>query len=225
MPPITRAEGYARGRTREQAGLAWAERFLRDVAGVPVRRIADAAQNYAAGDLTAASGRTVEVKRQPIDPDRYRENFVEVFEATGNPAHAGGLRAVAELLGLDVATLVDAPARTDTGRERVGPLPLVSVSLRSVAGSAITLYVNPGQWIYAYDSPQLIAHVRDAVVTRGFRVGAGRSNGSTYAVQVPLPPCVWAWRHNQWTYAGRGSAVLAAQGLADRLGYPLAPAR
>ena len=70
---------------------------------------------------------TIECKGQPIDPVRYPQNFVEVFEITSNPRHEGGLTRVAEILGVPVDDISE--ARVKNRGVRVGGPQCVSVSV------------------------------------------------------------------------------------------------
>jgi hypothetical protein len=90
-PVVTRSEGYRRGVPKEEAALQVVESFFERELSVRLERITNREENYRQGDFRVnGSKATIECKRQPIDPVRYPQNFVEVFETTSNPRHEGG---------------------------------------------------------------------------------------------------------------------------------------
>lgn len=154
----------------------------RGVFGVGVERITDAQENYERGDFLAPSGATIECKGQPIDPARYKQNFVEIFEVTENERHRDGFTTVAELLGIDLVRAERIPVRI---KGRGVPTPLgrpdfISVSIRSMAASGWTIYVNHvGGHVYLYSSDEIMEHLR-STAPLGLARGAGRSNEDTF---------------------------------------------
>lgn len=203
---ISRGEGYRRGSGKEEGGLVLAEDFFARAVGVPLTRIRDPERNYADGDFDAPSGRTIECKRQPIDPRRYPQNFVEVFEYSEQPRHRSGAAALCSILGAGLDELSDTRVRVHgNGTSAVGRLPGASVSIRSIARAAYTVYANPDsapQHLYVYEREELLGAIRAAVRHSGFRRGMGNSNEDTFAVLVPLPRDRWERSDADWRYAG-----------------------
>jgi hypothetical protein len=227
MPSISRQEGYRRGAGKEEAGLVVAEGFLRTVMKVSSTRIEGAEENYRLGDLRVPSGATIEVKRQGIDPLKYPENFVEVFEETRRHRHLGGFQELARLLAMPPNELahvrVHDHRRVDRPTAPLGYLQYVSVSVGSMFGEAsYWMYVNPGghgvAHIYLYDCAEIADHVRMAV-PNGLNRGMGLSNDDTFSVQIPLARNRWsAATGSGWSYTGEGDegqelrAILATLG-------------
>jgi hypothetical protein len=206
--PISRNEGYRRSRGKEEPGLAVVESFFVDRVGIVLQRITDADENYRFGDLRCPGGQSIECKRQPIDPVRYRKNFVEVCEETESARHADGFRDLARLLDVDEEWLASVPVTMGRARQLFGR-PWLSVSVTSMAGSALTVYVNPGPpaaHIYVYESPALLDSIRRSMRLEGMVRGAGMSNEDTFAVFLPLPSARWtASRDELWQYTGDGT--------------------
>lgn len=217
-PRLTRAEGYRKGAPKEAEGLNVAEDFLNRLLQLTpgsITRIEGAEENYRNGDFRLPNGKTIEVKRQPINPDRYPMNFVEVGELTFNPRHYGGAAALAQLLNIDSETLAASTVK-DFRSEGHPSAPFgrpdhVSVSLTSIAGSQATIYVNPDQGhLYIYRRDEIIDHVRRAVLNNNLRRGQGNSNDDGLAVLVPLA----RWRFSKdkqglWRYTGLGGSAEA----------------
>jgi hypothetical protein len=141
---ISRAEGYRRGAGKGEEGVEVARRFVEDVLDAPTEEIASADDNSRLGDLRTSSGSTVEVKRQPIDPKRYSENFVEVFELTSGRTqnHLAGFQTLSQLLDIEQPKLSRVPVRSRGESGPLGRPTAVSVSIQSMAGSAATMYVT-----------------------------------------------------------------------------------
>lgn len=225
-PSITRAEGYQRGRAKEEAGLQLAETFLARLLGIPadqITRIDGADDNYRYGDLRLPSGKTIEVKRQPINPDRYPLNFVEVAEITFNPRHRHGTGMLAQALGIDVDRLSRAQVRDyrhdGHPESALGRPEHLSVSITSMLASTATMYVNPDDGhVYVYRSEEIIDHIKRGVLNDNLRRGQGNSNDDGLAVLVPLP----RWRFHRgtdglWRYTGTGTAEAEKTLLRTRL--------
>jgi hypothetical protein len=206
---VSRSEGYLRGAGKEALALASVQEFFRLVVGVPLDVITDAQENYRLGDLRSAAGVYMECKGQPIDPQRYPQNFVEVFEQTHNPEHANGFDEVAELLDLTPEALSNVVVTLrDRSRVRLGRLPSVGVSIHSFFSAPLTTYVNyeeGGRWIYVYDRQELTNHIKEAV-PRGLRRGVGNSNEDTFSVFVPIAARRWQRVRGGWQWAGTGPA-------------------
>ncbi len=204
---ITRREGYRRGAGKEQLALD----ALKDFAlqkKIQLEEIVDAGDNYRRGDFEVANGASIECKGQPIDPKRYRQNFVEVCEITQNPLHLKGFDDLAFCLGLSDYALESVPVWNKTTGDKgiFGRPACISVSLTPMLGSVLTAYVNPasgGRHLYLYRKEEILDHVKKAVRSGVVR-GAGMSNEDTIAVFIPLP--VWRWERysDSWTYSGAG---------------------
>jgi hypothetical protein len=176
---ISRREGYLRSEGLEETGLRCAELFFREVLGTSVERILEAGDNYRTGDLRAPSGVTIECKGQGIDPDRYPQNFVEVFEVTTNPLHDGGFDKLATLLGMDAQLLERVQVRIK-GRGTPSPLghpDRISISIQAIASGALTIYVNNRDCshVYIYRDEEL-RQLIVAAMADGLARGAGNSN-------------------------------------------------
>jgi hypothetical protein len=217
-PRLTRSEGYRRGAPKEAEGINTAEDFLNRLLGLEpssITRIEGADDNYRYGDLRLPNGKTLEVKRQPINPDRYPMNFVEVGELTFNPRHLGGASNLAQLLDIDTEALSKVSVKDFRSEghpsSAFGRPDHVSVSLTSIAGSQATIYVNPDQGhLYIYRRDEIIAHVRRSVLNNNLRRGQGNSNDDGLAVLVPLP----RWRFTKdkqgmWRFTGAGESAEA----------------
>ena len=226
-PSVTRSEGYRLGSPKEAAGIECAQEFLSRLLGVPVDGISlitGADDNYRYGDLRLPSGKTVEVKRQSINPDRYPMNFVEVAELTFNPRHSGGASMLARTIGVETDQLAASAVRDfrfdDRPSAPLGRPDYLSVSLTSIAGSAATIYVNPDAGhIYVYRSAEIMDHVRRGVLNNNLRRGQGKSNDDSLAVLVPLS----RWRfsldkNGKWRYVGVGTPEAEKNELRNHLG-------
>lgn len=202
---LSRPDGYRLGVGKEQVSLdVFSEFWSAEFQMVPTR-IEGADDNYRFGDFRLDSSTTIEVKGQPINPHRYAENFVEVFEVTHNPMHADGFSQLARHLQVSEKVLSCIPVKTQTGaRVPLGHQKRVSVSITSMTNARWTAYVNPadgGSHIYLYDRAELLGHIR-RVIRKGFVRGAGNSNDDTFAVFVPLPVHRWERTDDRWVYTG-----------------------
>lgn len=218
---VSRNEGYRRGAGKEAVALSILRDFLRETAGTPGTVIEDPDENYLHGDLRFSPTVTIECKGQPIDPDRYRQNFVEVFEVTRNPRHANGFAGLAGLLGMDEPALAAVKVRAGGRTSGLGVLPFVSTSITSIASSAFTAYVNyndGGRHIYLYARDEIVGHLRRAVAGNGLVRGAGNSNEDTFAVFVPLASMRWTRRNGVWVATGETDGNAARGILAGALG-------
>lgn len=201
---VTRNEGYGRGAGKEELALAALRGFLKEKIGHRGEEITGYEDNYRLGDLSFPTGVTVECKGQPVDPARYPQNFVEVFEVTANDLHLGGLARAAELLGMPVDDLVRTRVRARGAAGVVGNQQRVSVSISSIAAAGFTAYVNyldGGRHIYVYERDELMGHIRTAA-RQGFVRGAGNSNEDTFAVFVPLSRMRWSRNGTDWRATG-----------------------
>ena len=202
---LSRPDGYRLSVGKEQVSLDVFSDFWSAEFKVVPTRIEGAEENFRFGDFRLDSSTTIEIKGQPINPQRYPQNFVEVFEITQNPRHADGFSQLARHLQVSEKVLSCIPVKTPTGT----PAPLghqkrISVSITSMTNARWTAYVNPadgGTHIYLYEQDELLSHIR-RVVRRGFVRGAGNSNDDTFAVFVPLPTHRWERTGGRWAYAG-----------------------
>ena len=216
---ISRSDGYRRAQGKEGPGLDALEEFMLDIVGVPLRRIDGAVENYERGDFIAPSGETIECKRQPIDPGRYRRNFIEVCEVTRNTLHEGGYAELATILNVGARPRVDlvwSPPHSSS-RYSLADEPRLSVSIHTFVRAALVGYVNPDQHIYIYPSEELLAEIRRAASTGPMVRGAGNSNADTFAVYVPLADWRWSKRGGSWTYVGRGREAQAIHQIRAKL--------
>ena len=204
---VSRSEGYQRAAGKEALALAVVQEFFRVIIGLQLDPITDPDENYRLGDLRSAAGVAMECKGQPIDPLRYRQNFVEVFEQTDRPNHADGFSEVARLLGLTAQQLAKVGVTLSDGTKVIFDwVPHVSVSMHSFFNSPLTTYVNyqdGGRWIYIYDRRELTNHIK-AAVPRGLRRGIGKSNEDTFSVFVPIADKRWQRIKGDWQWAGVG---------------------
>jgi hypothetical protein len=216
VPVVSRAEGYRRAAGKERLALAVVAEFFRVVIGVEFEVIADQDENYRLGDFRSAAGVTMECKGQPIDPFRYRQNFVEVFEKTDRPDHAQGFSEAAHLLGLTPQQLAEVRVtQRDGTKVTLDRLPCLSASVHSLFTAPLTTYVNyqnGGKWIYLYDRQELTSHIKKAV-RRGLRRGIGNSNEDTFSVFVPISSKRWQRVNGAWQWVGGGTSERAVAHL------------
>jgi hypothetical protein len=203
---LSRAEGYRRGRGKEEPTLRAAEALLAAM-GLVTRRIRGADENRRLGDLRVVSSkRTVEVKTLSMDP-RYSTHLVELYEDTRDtamPYHREGFGQVAAALDMQPSQLARQGVRRAGPVEEIGRVPYASNSLESIVGSDAALFMDGlrrhDTWSM-HLSGHLLARVRSAVLHGSALQGAGNCNEKTVIVRVPHPPCrgTWAWREQ-----GRG---------------------
>lgn len=218
---VTRAEGYERGRGKETATIELVIDCCASIGiGTPTV-IDEPLRNRKVGDLEL--GNTAECKGQPIDPDRYVRNFVEVFEDTtrsAKPYHANGFARTAEILGLSVEEFAErsyVDCRADRVTCTLGVIAYVSASLESIAGSSLTIYANADpirSFVYFYSRDRLLSFVREQVLQGGLRRGMGESNEDTFGVLVPVSPARWKREDGRWTFVGKGDARVVARQIA-----------
>jgi hypothetical protein len=202
---VSRNEGYRRSSGKEEISLSIVETFLKEELGLTTNRITDPLENYEKGDLLLGSGFSVEVKSQPIDPDKYHRNFVEVAEVTSNPKHSQGVESLSRVLKINLDDLQNAlvsDKRLIYDKQSIfGYPPSLSNSILSMTGSTATIYVNPsngGSHIFIYPRRQILDFIRTEVLTNGFVRGAGQSNEDTLAVFIPTPRLRWRKKGSQW---------------------------
>jgi hypothetical protein len=205
---ITRNEGYRRGVGKERLAL----NAFKDLAiqkNIDIHEIVDADENYRRGDFESANGSSIECKGQPIDPSRYRQNFIEVCEITQNTLHLRGFEDLAASLDLSYQELesVQVSNKVTGTRGIFGRPSCLSVSLTPMLGSVLTAYINAtdgGRHIYLYRREEIMQHIRTAV-RAGVVRGAGNSNQDTIAVFIPISEWRWERKPQAWTYSGIGS--------------------
>lgn len=219
---VSRSEGYRRGAGKEELSIEILQKFLHSKIGESGNLIQTADENYRLGDLVFPSGVTIECKGQPIDPTKYPNNFVEVFEVTENPLHGEGFRNLGEMLRVTPDKLVDLTVNCNGQISPLGYQPCLSVSVLSVHNAAYTAYVNyqqGGRYIYLYQQAEITKLVRAATL-RGLWRGAGNSNEDTYAVFIPIADMRWARSGSAWIYEGAGSETEELRLLKDRVTAP-----
>lgn len=214
---VTRNQGYELGRHKEDPALDVVRDCIAQVIGLEARVIDDPARNKRHGDLEMVG--TAECKGQPIDPDRYPHNFVEVFEdltALARDHHRDGLARTATILGISEDQLAKAKYRDHRTPNRemkvVGELSHVGASMESIWGSDLTIYANAAPastFVYFYTKAFLLQAVREAVVADRLQRAMGRSNEDTFAVMVPISPARWQRVEGAWKYVGQGKPPIA----------------
>lgn len=209
---VTRDEGYELGRGKEDSALDVVRDCIDRVMDLDAKVISDPERNKRHGDLEMVG--TAECKGQPIDPERYDRNFVEVFEDVSSGAkdhHRDGFARTATILAISVEQL--AAVRYQDRRQSpavsrvLGVLPYVSASLVSVDGSDLTIYANadPARtFVYFYTKRFLLDRIREQVLAGQMRRGMGRSNEDTFGVLVPVSPARWRRVDGTWHYVGPG---------------------
>lgn len=202
---MSKSESYRRSGGKEQAALSVARRFFSEVVGLDTEVVTDKWENILCGDLRFPSGLYAECKGQPVDPDRYDKNFVEVCERTANPELVGGMGSLSSLLGIPMdalaATRVWSPS--DRTWSQFGYHDLLHNSLESISASRVTLYVNHEKGhVYAYGRNEIVRTVSSSVRDNGMLVGAGNSHEDTFGALVPLPRMRWVLGPSGWEYFG-----------------------
>jgi len=222
---VSRSEGYRRGVGKEQLSIEILQKFLHSKIGESGEIIQAAEDNYELGDLRFPSGATIECKGQPIDPNTYQYNFVEVFEVTNNPLHSEGFRRLGEVLRVAPDQLADITVTCNGQNFPLGHLSCVSLSVLSIHNATYTAYVNyqqGGRYIYLYQQAEITNHLREATL-RGLRRGAGNSNEGTYAVFIPIASMRWARRDSEWIYEGTRSETEQLTILQRQVAAPHGP--
>lgn len=216
---ITRSQGYQAGWAKEAAGIAMAQDFLSFILDVPARdisKIIGKEENYSKGDLVLPSGKTVEVKRQPIG--KYQYNFIELGEITSKNLHQGGQKRLGEILGISDEDLASRAVydkrkiKNGGEQKRFGKQDYFSLSILSISNSHATIYVNPDDgYLYIYRRAEIIDGIKYAIQNRGLNRGMGHSNEDTISVSVNNP--IWKYKKEvdpatgslTWRYIGQTS--------------------
>jgi len=209
---VSRDEGYRLAKGKEGPALEMATEFFRRVIGVEPRVVTDFVENWENGDLCFPSGEYGECKGQPIDPEKYPMNFVELCEVTSNRLHHDGMQRVADAIGVDYWQLADASVWDDReGHKKLvafGVPELVSPSIHTISSARVTIYVNavsPTAHLYLYGRNEIVRYVREAVLSQELVRAAGRSNDDTFGVKIPLPSMRWISQEGGgWEYFGDG---------------------
>ena len=210
-PRLTRTEGYKKSSGKEQQGLDVFSGFLQEKFDLPAVPITGYENNYRFGDFRINGNVTIEVKSQPIDPYKYTNNFVEVFEQTWNPLHQGGFHLFEDGFGLlgkymkmSEDELEQVLVSSDGKKSRLGRPQFMSISITSIVGSQFTAYVNQrdgGAHIYLYERKEILQNIWHGI-QKGLVRGAGNSNEDTFGVFVPLPRWRWERTPDGWLFVG-----------------------
>ena len=206
---ISRRDGDVRGAGKEQLSSAILQKLFKTMIGLSGETILGAQDNYENGDLRFPTGATIECKGQPIDPNRYQQNFVEVFEVTNNPQHDEGFKRLGDVLRITPDRLAKIPVTFGSTKDLLGRQTRVSLSVLSMHHASYTAYVNyedAGRFIYLYEQDEIVNLVREAAL-KGLRRGAGNSNEDTFSVFVPIAKMRWGRLGSDWVYEGVGSEV------------------
>jgi hypothetical protein len=203
---LSRREAYALCAGKEVPGLMAAETLLRQVYGTSPDLVTDPDENRTRGDFRMADGRYVEVKSQPICPDVFSSNIVEVCEIVGDSArdferHGGGFSRLAEWLGTTEDRLSDRIVHVarDGSVARFGFHETLHFSLTSMAAADATVFVNPRPpkfWAYVYPREELCSAVRHAARC-GLHRGPGRMHDDAFGVYIPVAKHVYWCNHGE----------------------------
>lgn len=206
---ISRAEGYRRSVGKEHKGLKLATSFLSDVLQLTAVPVHDKERNYSHGDLLIRGKYYIEVKSQPINPVKHPQNFVELFEITANPKHAGGFERIVELLNTSRERLAAVQVKPGSRVVQLSNPPMISVSIESSARASWVVYTNPYsdvKFIYVYERALFHQEITSSLWRTGLIRGAGRSNVDTFAVFISLPPAIWKYSlSTSWQFIGNGN--------------------
>lgn len=208
---VSRSEGYKRSIGKEEKGLIVVEDFLGSIFSVTPKRITGK-RNFEEGDLALPIG-NIEVKSQPINPFKYRKNFVEVCEVTDStkPHHKGGFQKLKSIINISSEQL--ASVKVCDMRKGIhsinrqllfGKASYVSVSISNFANAKFCFYVNSSEenrFLYCYSSEWLLSEIRNVMLSEGVSRGAGMSNEDTFAVFTRIK-IVWKYENNKWKFQG-----------------------
>lgn len=234
---VTRAEGYRRSRASMvgDRGVDVVRSFVATLLDFRTEPVNDPNLNRWCGDLRVVTGggppapqHFLEVKSQPISPERYQHNFVEVMEdltLDANPRHDDGFRRTADILWLTPEELASAQVTFAWDHQSeprpLGVLEYANASLESVAGSTFTVYVNPDPdmaWVAWYSRDRLLDAVAAAVTGGKMMRGAGNSNDCTLGVFVRYSPAMWVRTQHGWRfYLGPDRFAPPKEGPLDKI--------
>lgn len=205
---VSRDEGYLLSEGKEDIADRVFLEFVKSQCGIELIKIVNRQENYNSGDFRTDSGICIECKSQPIDPNKYRKNFAEVFEETQNPKHLSGFEDLRSILDFSETDLKK--VQVHVGRENIstslGKPSFLSVSIRSMANAHLTAYINPHddvRHIYVYKREEILGYIRDAM-RMGMVRGAGNSNVDTFGVFIPLAEYRWQRVKGIWCWRGEG---------------------
>lgn len=201
---LTRTEGYKKSSGKEQQGLDVFSAFLQEKFDISVVPITGYENNFRLGDFRINKNVTIEVKSQPIDPYKYSNNFVEVFEQTWNPLHEDGFHLLSKYMKIPEDELEQVLVSSSGTKSRLGRPQFMSISITSMVGSQFTAYVNQrdgGAHIYLYERKEILQNIWHGI-QKGLVRGAGNSNEDTFGVFVPLPRWRWEQTPDGWLFAG-----------------------
>lgn len=201
---LTRTDGYKKSSGKEQQGLDVFSGFLQEKFDLSVAPITGYENNFRLGDFRINKNVTIEVKSQPIDPYKYTNNFVEVFEQTWNPLHADGFHLLGKYMKMPEDELEQILVSSNGKKSRLGRPQFMSISITSMVGSQFTAYVNQrdgGAHIYLYERKEILQNIWHGI-QKGMVRGAGNSNEDTFGVFVPLPRWRWERTPDGWMFVG-----------------------
>jgi hypothetical protein len=210
MNTLTRNTAYSKGKPKEQAGLDVFADFIANKLNTTATFSDTYEENWKLGDFKLASGNYIEVKSQPIDPNKYNgQNFIEVCEFTNNSLHADGYDVLNSKLGMCGLTKelkeYNVNNRKSGSSVKFGNDNNVSVSITSMFNGSSYAYVNPElEYIYIYSAKTLLSEIVKYVNNKGFSIGSGNSHNQTISVFVPVATAVWKKENGEWNFIGSG---------------------
>jgi hypothetical protein len=211
---MTRAEGYRIGISKEKYALATFEDFMSHYQ-IESTFVTDKDENWQYGDYKLANGKYIEVKGQPVNPDKHPVNFVELGEITSKDYHRSGFSSLKEMLGVDDLESKSIRNNAKKTWETFGNPECFSFSLKSLSNGSTWAYVNSfDNIIYIYSASSLKNGIINAIKNeRALVRGAGKSNEDTIAAFVSLPVAIWRKIDNKWVYTGTGDEKVILQAL------------
>ena len=210
MNTLLRNAAYSKGKPKEQAGLDVFADFIKNKLNTTATFSEGYEENWLYGDFKLASGKYIEVKSQPINPELYNGmNFIEICEYTNNPKHYDGyttLNSKLNMLGLnkDLAN-IDVKNRRAGSSVKFEKDNNVSVSISSLFNGSTWAYVNADlKIVYLYSAKTLLNSIIKALTTKGLNIGSGSSHNQTLSVFVPIPSAIWKKENDVWQFIGNG---------------------
>ncbi|MEQ1933167.1 MAG: hypothetical protein ABL962_04725 [Fimbriimonadaceae bacterium] len=218
-----RAAKYRAGHGKEEIAINLAQDFLRSVLGVESGFVEDAQLNYECGDLRCGE-KWVEVKGQGINPQKYDQNYVEIFEGPLPSTKHSDFAELAASLKIDedvLSRVLFTPYTMINGRKRavsrecLGQIQPVSISITNFLKTSAVIYANNWieglRYLCVYDSTDLFQQCREAILNNLLTRGRGLSNFVTYAVNIPYSDMIWLIEDDVWTYSGHDEALAIAE--------------
>jgi hypothetical protein len=212
---ITRTEGYKLGVSKEQGALDVFTDFMSQKLNIDAEFITDKTENWKSGDFKLSNGKYIEVKGQPVDPEKYPVNFIEIGEVTDKPYHANGYKVLEDILKLS-SPLSDVKVfdKPKSSYYKLGEPYALSVSIASMGNNTTYAYVNQTKEIvYLYTAKTLLNLIRESLVKRGIVKGAGKSNEDTLGLFVPNATAIWKKINGEWKFIGSGSETAILEWL------------